>query len=586
MNRSRTSITAIAVLFCLLTVSVVQAQSPAAAMLKLLQSGRVPEQRLPAIVKLICERGDADDLAFIFAETAREGHWPAPLRVDTMKNLAVAAGERKVIPAGDLSPLGGMIQSTDPALQLLAVDLAGEWRVQSTSPQLVELARSPKSSMTLRRGALRSLTRINPAQAQDVLLQLAAPAEPFSLRALAISQLARVDANRAAQLAADQLQQAKPEDDFNDLLAAFLDLKQGSQILAAQLQSRPLEKDVARLLLRQMYSLGRTDPELNQVLSAQAGMNQASKPPTPEEVAALVQEVAAKGNPARGEEVFRRKDLSCMNCHAVSKGGGQIGPDLSAIGSSSPVEYLVTSVLDPDQAIKEAYISKTILTSDGKILQGLIEDRTNDALVLKDATGKKISIPIADIDDEVEGKSLMPKGLVNFMTHGELLDLIAFLSELGKPGDYAIRSTDRLQRYRVLSQAPASVIEGVPTLPVFEDAVLKAAGWEPAYARVNGDLPLQELSERLHAPVVYVRGEINCIESGEVQIHLNSAEGAVLWFDDLELGSQGTPVVDMSAGIHSLIVRVDLRERSVPNLKIELVRPANSAAQFHVVDGQ
>ena len=35
----------------------------------------------------------------------------------------------------------------------------------------------------------------------------------------------------------------------------------------------------------------------------------------------------------------------------------------------------------------------------------------------------------------------MPKGLVNFMTRAEFVDLVRFLSELGKPGPYAIRST-------------------------------------------------------------------------------------------------------------------------------------------------
>jgi len=564
----------------------VAAQSPAAAMIRLLQSGRVPEQRLPAIVKLACERGNADDLGYLFSEVAKEGHWPLALRIDTLKNLAVAAGERKVVPPGDLSPLRTLISSPDSKLQEIAVELAGDWRVKETSEQLAELGRGRHTPAALRRTALRSLARLDPQQAREVLLGLNGPESPFSTRILAVSQLAPLETTLAAGLAADLLKQAKPEEDFDDLLAAFLDLQQGSRALAEQLQSTPLKKDVARLLLRQMYSLGRTDPELNQALSAQAGMNQATVPPTPAEVAALVQESRVQGDPARGEAVFRRKDLSCMNCHAVSKAGGQIGPDLSAIGASSPVEYLVTSVLDPDQAIKEAFISKTILTVDGKILQGIVEDRTRDALVLKDATGKKTSIPIDDIEDEVEGKSLMPKGLVNFMTHGELLDLISFLSHLGKPGDYAIRSTSRMQRYRLLGQAPDSVLEHVPTLPVFEDAVLHAKTWEPAYARVNGDLPLQELADRVRSSVVYVRGEINCLESGAVQIRLNSVQGVTLWLDDLELGTQASPTVELSSGAHALIARIDLSQRSEPVLQVELVRPPDSAAEFNVVDGQ
>jgi len=47
-----------------------------------------------------------------------------------------------------------------------------------------------------------------------------------------------------------------------------------------------------------------------------------------------------------------------------------------------------------------------------------------------------ITIPTADIDEEIEGKSLMPQGITKFLTHDEFLDLAKFISELGKPGDY------------------------------------------------------------------------------------------------------------------------------------------------------
>lgn len=573
-------------LLCVPPGTSVQAQSPAAAMLKLLQGGRVPEQRRPAIVKLVCERGNAEDLQYLFSEVLKDQHWSDELRRETLIGLAVAATERKVIPAGDLSGLGSLMKSPQAGIQLIAVELAGDWKVEQTTPVLVDIAGSPQATVPLRRAALASLARLAPQQARELLGRLVGSNEPFALRALALSVLARIDIEEAAAQAAGLLKQARPEDDFSSLLAAFLDLNQGSKVLAAQLQMTPPSKDVARLLLRQMYALGRTDLELNQVLSAQAGMNQVAAPPTKEEVEALVREAAVQGDPARGEAVFRRKDLSCMNCHAVSQAGGQIGPDLSAIGSSSPPEYLVTSVLDPDQAIKEAFISKTILTSDGKILQGIVANRTNDALVLKDATGKKISIPLEDIEEEVEGKSLMPKGLVNFMTHAELLDLISFLSHLGKPGEYGIRSTQRMQRYRVLGEAPASVLEHVPTLPVFEDAVFKAQTWEPAYAQVNGELPLEELAARTHSRVLYLRGDVNCLESGTVTLHLNSADGATLWMDLQELTTQHDSTIELTAGEHTIIVRIDLSQRATPTLKMELTRPKDSAAEFVVVDGQ
>ena len=40
--------------------------------------------------------------------------------------------------------------------------------------------------------------------------------------------------------------------------------------------------------------------------------------------------------------------------------------------------------------------------------------------------GKTIIIPTADIEEETEGRSMMPQGLTKFLTHDELLDLIRF----------------------------------------------------------------------------------------------------------------------------------------------------------------
>ena len=46
-------------------------------------------------------------------------------------------------------------------------------------------------------------------------------------------------------------------------------------------------------------------------------------------------------------------ELNCIKCHAISGAAGGVGPDLSALGLSSPVDYVVNSILIPDQAIKE-----------------------------------------------------------------------------------------------------------------------------------------------------------------------------------------------------------------------------------------
>ena len=88
----------------------------------------------------------------------------------------------------------------------------------------------------------------------------------------------------------------------------------------------------------------------------------------------------------------------------------------------------------------------------------------------------------------------MPKGLANLMTRAEFLDLVRFLSELGKPGPYAIRPVPAIQRWKVLKAVPNDLANPVPSERCFRDQVLGAEPeqWDVAYAKVDGSLPLDE----------------------------------------------------------------------------------------------
>lgn len=564
------------------------AEPPSAvgSMLNLLKSGRVPESRLGTIVKLICDRGNEHDLRFIFDQIVSSEDWSNELRASALEQLSAASTSRNIIPAGALTEIARLFDSKDRVIRKTAIKLAGQWHVDSAFAALNEISRDNHIAPEDRTAALLSMARISPEKTESLLIELSEKGSTFPQRANAVNILAMINLKTAASVGAKVLAEAAERDDPSLIVDGFLNQEGGSQVLAAAVEKVPTTADIAKLALRHMYSIGRTDQELSAVLSKIAGIAGDPKPPTKEELAALVEEVNRSGDAARGEEVFRRNDLSCMKCHAVSKAGGQIGPDLSAIGASSPVEYVIMSVLDPDQAIKEAYTTRVVITTEGRIHQGLVADRTANALVLKDATGQETSIPISDIDDEVEGKSLMPKGLVKFMTHAEFVDLAKFLSALGKPGTYAVRSTQRMQRWKLLTEVPQSLIEEIPTLSSFEDLVLRSNSWLSVYARVNGELPLTELTNQTSQPIVYVRGEINVSRGGVVQGHLNSAMGVTVWMDDEILSGEEIFEKELTAGLHTVTLRIDTTQRDAQTVKLEFSRSDQSPAEFAVVDGQ
>src|SRR5205085_5920221 len=131
---------------------------------------------------------------------------------------------------------------------------------------------------------------------------------------------------------------------------------------------------------------GRNDTALANVAGKLAGLEAAAKPPTPNEVAKIAAEVQAKGDAARGERIFRRADLGCLKCHSIGKAGGTIGPDLGPVGAASPLDYIVTSILDPSLSIKEEYLTKVIATSSGQIVTGIPDELNKTQVGLKDQT--------------------------------------------------------------------------------------------------------------------------------------------------------------------------------------------------------
>ena len=117
--------------------------------------------------------------------------------------------------------------------------------------------------------------------------------------------------------------------------------------------------------------------------------------------------------------------------------GGKIGPDLPAIGTTLSAERITEELLWPNRQVKEGYSVVRVITAEGKIHQGY-QRRTKESeaagnLVLQDpASGKLLTIKQEDVDQQQTTGSIMPGKLTAVLSESQLLDLIQYLSELGK----------------------------------------------------------------------------------------------------------------------------------------------------------
>lgn len=548
-------------------------------LVKMLRTGKLPEARQGAVVDMIGKRGVAADLTYLFEKVVTPEGLPPTLRTKALNALTEAALTRGVRPEGDLSKLESLIGAkADPATRLAAVRLAELWKVAPLAPVLGALAESPDTPSELRGPALDALAAVGGEAGRSRIDALTGADKPVAVRAKAVATLTRFDAAAAADKAVGVLRDAKGGDDLLGMIAAFLNRQGGADTLAAAVSKGDVPADAAKRALRTVYEFGRSDAGLVTALTKAAGLDAEVKPLDPAAMEKLAADVAAKGDPARGETVFRRADVNCAKCHALSGAGGGVGPDLSAVGASSPVDYLVNSIMLPDQAIKEEFHTLVVLTTDGQVYQGIVADKDAKRIVLKDATGALKTIPTADVDESKEGGSLMPKGLVNFLTRDEFVDLVRFLSELGKPGPYAVRSASTVQRWRFLKPVPADLAG--PAL----DA--DPSHWLPAYAKTAGDLPLGEIVAESGSPVVYLRAEVDVSQAGKVAVTLNSADGVRAWVD-AEPAPAGTPFeAELSAGKHTLTFRVDTAARREKALRVVVAKAGGSTAEYAVVGGK
>jgi putative heme-binding domain-containing protein len=560
-------------------------QSDAGAMVRLLKSGRLPPERVASVVNLVCQRGNEDDLAYVYGEAVKPDAFTGDIRRQALEGLAAAAQTRKVHPKVDAGALAALVDDRDPTTARAAVRLAAAWKAPALAAPLASRVLDARTSDESRRLALGALLAIGGEPTRETADKLLA-SENLRLRAYGVAALASLDLEAAAQRAAALLADPVMSAHFDVLFGAFLDRQGGSEQLAAAIAAISIPADTGKIALRHIYLAGRSDQALVDVLSKSAGLDVEKAPPTPEELKRLSAEALAKGDPVRGEAIFRRADLGCLKCHAISGAGGDVGPDLSPVGATSPVDYVITSILQPDLSIKESFLTRNFITSGGMIHQGIVVDRDDNRVIVKDATGQKITIPTADIDEESEGRSLMPKGLASFLTHVEFLDLARFIGELGKPGPYAVRSQPTIQRWRYLKETPAELADQVPDAQAFARHVLGAdpSQWLPAYGCVAGGLPLGELTTD-GRKVLYLRGEIDITAPGEVEIGFNTARGITAWVDDRQLAADVPRTVTLDRGLHKITLRIDTGKRDSRELRVVVEKPPGSTVVYTVVGG-
>jgi putative heme-binding domain-containing protein len=282
----------------------------------------------------------------------------------------------------------------------------------------------------------------------------------------------------------------------------------------------------------------------------------------------LAAQTKQNGDPAKGELVYRRATSACVTCHAIGGAGGKVGPDMTSIGASAPLDYLIESILAPAAKVKEGYNGVTLTLLDGEQVTGVQSRESANELFVRDAAGNEKGVPKAQIKSKADIGSMMPPGLTAMLKPREALDMYAFLSELGKPGPYDASKGSVARVWRMYPATAAGEVVSAAYDPA------KNPGF-PGYTLVDGRFVKDLLTE---ATMIAAGGADTVLlatqfqSSGKTRLKLTGTTEA--WLDGQPLALTGEVAPELANGTHTLVVKVAVK--ALP----EVLRAESPDARF------
>jgi putative heme-binding domain-containing protein len=515
-------------------------------------------------IELIGSAGTPRELKSLLDQVLAGGFDDAAT-VRALKSLSDAARLRNVRPAGGQEGIAKVLDSASDSVRVEALKLAGVWKSGGPAfDRIVDLAGATGSSDAARSAALGAVRSIGGAQAIAALSKLSGPEQSPAVRRSAAAALAGLDLGRAVPAVVSVARGIEDEAVATDFWRQVLSVKGAAKAIAEALPASGVPQPAARAGMRVAREGGRNEVELVVALAKSSGLAADTQAFTGQLVRELASKAASQGDPVRGERIYRRADLACTSCHAIGGAGGRVGPDMTSIGASAPADYLVESVLLPNAKIKEGYGTVVVSTRDGSDYSGTLARETAQEIVLRVANGAEQSIAKNDVSKRELGTlSLMPSGLMDPLNEQEQLDLFAFLSRLGKPGEYDASQGGVARRWRLYVLTHTDQQNGLANS--MWEKPLTDRMWSPVYSLVSGKLSqslIQEVTRRsqwVGTIGLYAATELTVAKAGPVTLNLNASAGEV-WVDGRKLGGTGRQTTELSAGTHRVIVRIDPKQ--------------------------
>jgi putative heme-binding domain-containing protein len=276
-----------------------------------------------------------------------------------------------------------------------------------------------------------------------------------------------------------------------------------------------------------------------------AGSTTATASDTANAIQSIIKLIQIGSDPAEGELIYRR--IGCAQCHAIGGAGGKLGPDMSSLGASAPLDYIIESVLAPAAKVKEGYHAFSFSLKDGSQMIGIPTRETATEQFIRPGPVPEIPVQKSAIVRKENIGSLMPPGLSDALKPVERRNLFAFLGELGKPGAFDA-SKGNVARIWWLHGDKTAALSGAET-PISAQTLVDG--------RLLRDLLATPAQLAAAGSELYATAKLDAANATTKPLVISGAKSAWLDGKPLPLTAEGHATVAIPAGAHRLVVQLD-----------------------------
>lgn len=484
--------------------------------------------------------------------------------------LLAAARDRNVRPEGELS-LQKLAEAAPENFRPSLLQLAGFWKTKDAGTFLPALASDKSAKSPLRVAAIEGLRALGGNDSVTILTALCSPEQSFGIRRTALGALAKLKLSAAIAQVQSVMRDAPNDSESMPAWRQLMSVQGGVDALKAKFDdaawSKELPAPVLTSALKAAREKGRAGAPLVQSIETAGGMAVTSKRDMAGDIAGMVKSIQLGSDPGQGELIYRR--IGCVACHSIGGAGGKLGPDLSSLGASAPLDYIVESVYDPAAKVKEGFHAFAYTMKDGSQLTGIPTRETATEQFIRPGPAPEIGLVKANIVKKDLVGSLMPQGLTDALNGTEKRELFAFLSQIGRPGPFDASKGNILRLWRLYPGAQAVQAQHAEKI---EEAV-------PAYTLVDGRLTRELFNSALQllpnsGDNVIATAQFQLANGGKTRFTLTGVSKAWLDGQPLAVASEPNPSPELSAGVHTLSVQVD------PKALPEIIRVEAEGANF------